>query len=422
MEIATGVKQKIIGVITVLTIFIILGALFISERPQNSELLAYEAQLQKIFEDAKNQFEYIRNVTLPSEIKLFVYTKQQAIDRWGEDSFGLDASNVLRQENIYKSLFLIEENESLDGVIMDWVASWTAVSVGNEIYVIYENYWPWDMPNAEAVLIHELTHVWQAALPVPTSYDVNRAYNALLEGDAVYMADYYKAQYNNSTRLNYANSLFISLVFPQLNAAVYPSVSDTVSTLNLFSYTYGKSFVSTLIDNGGWDQLNQSYLFEYVPSATAHILHFDKYFAGETAIFVLAPIPVDNNWVRIPSSYGYLSDTYGEFFVYVMLNNWLSDSKAQEVASGWAGDSFSYYEKDCDFLFVWNITWSSTECASEFTQAFSEMLNIVQANPQGDFWFTNGRYLTLSWNPNEKSTLILCSTDQTVIDPSLFTC
>jgi hypothetical protein len=420
MTIVTTNKQKITGVITLLIIFAILGSLLIFDRPQNSELAAYEVQSQKVFEDAKNQFERIRNVTLPSDICLFVYTKQQAIDRWGKDHSGLDTSNVLRQENIYKSLFLMGESEIIDDVVVNWISSWTAVSIGNEIYVIYENFWPWNLFDAKAVLIHELTHVWQSNLPAPTSYDANRAYTALIEGDAVYMADYYKAHYNSISSSNLGNNTFALLYFPQLNS-VSPKISDTVAELNLFPYTKGKMFVSALIDNGGWDMLNQCYLPAYVPSSTAQILHPDKYFIGETAICVLAPVPVDNIWTRVPNSYGYLSDTYGEYFIYVMLNRWLSDNQAQKIAAGWVGDNFSYYEAGCDFLFVWNIAWNSIQDASNFTQAFIDILNYAQAVPQdATSWHTNGRYLTLIWDSNTKSTLITCSNNQSAINPSLF--
>jgi hypothetical protein len=420
MPVTLDVKRKIIGIVTLLIIFTILGSLFISEQPKRPNFTSYEMQAQKIFEDAKNQFEHIRKVVLPPNITLSVYTRQQVIERWDQNSPSLDTSNILRQENIYKSLFLMAENDTLDNAVAEWISNWVAVSVGNEIYVVYENFWPWDMPNAEAILIHELTHVWQSGIPSPTSYDVNKAYNALMEGDAVYMADYYKAQYNNSDSPNYSSNLFVLLDLPRLNI-VYPSVFGIFAELNLFSYVQGKTFVSTLIDNDGWGRLNQCYSPVYAPSSTAQILHPDKYSAGKTANFVLTPVPVDDNWIRIPSSYGYLSDTYGEYFIYIMLSRWLSINQTQEVAAGWSGDSFSYYERDRDFLFVWNITWNSVQDASKFKQAFIDMLNLAQTNSQETTsWLTNGRYLTLSCNPNTKSTLILCSTNQTVTDIHFF--
>ncbi|MCL2432113.1 MAG: basic secretory family protein [Nitrososphaerota archaeon] len=416
-------KRKIIGVTVLFIIFAILGSLLVLERPQNSDLTAYEVQAQKIFEEAKSQFEGIRNVTLPPNIKLSVYTKQQAVDRWGKDPSGVDTVSVLRQENIYKSLFLIAENDSLGGVTAEWTTGWMAASVGNEIYVIYENFWPWDMPDAIATLIHELTHVWQSGLPASTSHDTDRAHSALVEGDAAYMADYYRAQYNNrinSEDSEYNNRLPVFIDSLRLNS-VQPSVPDAVTELNWFSYIKGKTFVAALIDDGGWDRLNHCYIPAHTPSTTTQIIHPDKYFAGKTAKPTLTPTPVDDNWTRIPSRYGFASDSYGEYFIYVMLSRWLNDSQAQQVASGWSGDSFTYYEKGSDFMFTWNITWNSVQNASEFNQTFRDMLNLAQANLQGiDTWFTNGKYLTLTWDPNAESTLIVCSTNQAATEASFF--
>ncbi|MCL1977398.1 MAG: DUF4157 domain-containing protein [Candidatus Bathyarchaeota archaeon] len=423
MFLSPGVKQKLVGVTVLLVIFVILGSLVVFGRPQNPDFVVYEAQAQKIFEDAKSQFERIRNVTLPSDIKLYVYTKQQAVDQWSKNPSSLDTSSILRQENIYKGLFLMSENDSLDSVVAEWVASWTAVTIGNEIYVIYENFQPWNLPDAEAILIHELTHVWQADLPASTSYDVDRAHNALIEGDAVYMSDYYKAQYNNravSKVVDYTGNLPAVIDVFRLNS-VHPSVSDTVTKLNWFPYTAGKIFVSTLVGDDGWDRLNRCYTPTYLPSTTEQIIHPNKYFAGETAKPTFAPTPADDSWIRIHSSYGYASDTYGEYFIYVMLSQWLNDSQAKQAATGWGGDNFTYYEKNFDFLFTWNITWDSIQDALEFNQAFLDLLNLAQANPQGsNTWFTNGRYLTLTWDPNTDSTLIVCSTNLTVMDSTFF--
>jgi hypothetical protein len=430
----SGVKRKIIGVVILIVIFTILCSVLVFDRPQDPDLIDYKVQVNQIFKDAKIQFEYLRNVTLPRNIKLFVYTKQQAIDRWGKESFLADTASIVRQENIYKSLFLMTENESLQSASTDWVASWTAVTVDNEIYVIYENFQPWDMPNAEAILIHELTHVWQNSILSPITYDNYLSQNALIEGDASYMADYYlrtqnsNSSNNSSNPYNYYNILPVAILYyiSQQNF-IYPNVLDTVTKLNWFPYIEGNTFVSTLVNTtNGWDKLNQCYTtpYDYMPSSTAQILHPNKYFAGETPKSTLAPTPADSNWKIISSSYGYTSDTYGEYFIYLMLNQWLNDNQAQKASMGWGGDNFTYYEKDSDFLFIWNITWDSTQDASEFYQAFTDMLKLTQAKLQSNNnnqWLTNDRYLTLTWNPNTTTTLIICSTNQTATTTAFFT-
>jgi hypothetical protein len=423
MPLSPNVKQKLIGVTALLIIFTILGSVVVLGRPQNPDWVAYEAQTQKIFADAKTQFERIRNVTLPADINIYVYTKQQAIDRWGKDHTSSDTKSILRQETIYKSLFLMDETDSLEGAAAEWIASWIAAALDNNIYVIYENFQPWNLPNAEATLIHELTHIWQDSLSAPTSYDTNQAHNALTEGDASYMSDYYKTQYNTPAASAVVVELNLPAIIDVLNLnSAYPSVPDTVTELNWFPYIQGKTFVSTIVDTAGWNRLNLCYTPLYTPSTTKQIIHPDKYFAGEPAKTNLAPTPADKSWSIIPSSYGYNSDTYGEYFIYVMLNRWLNESQAQQAATGWGGDNFTYYEKNKDFLFTWNITWDSIQDACEFNQAFLGLLNITQTNPQdNNTWFTNGRYLTLTWNPNTEATLIVCSTNPDIGDPSFFT-
>lgn len=432
-----GVKRKIIGVVSLIVIFAFLGSILVIERPQDPNFRDYKVQVNEVFKDAKTQFEHLRGVTLPADVTVSVYTKQQAIDRWGQDSSNVDTSSVIRQENIFKSLFLISEDESLNGTMADWVASWTAATVGHEIYVIYENFWPWDITNAEATLIHELTHVWQNSLPSATNYDNNKAQNALIEGDASYTTNYYyyKTQHNNTNNNNdgsassgdvsnlensYQTNLSALLLCTPGLYLVYPEVSSIVANLNQFPYIQGKTFVSKIVDTYGWERLNQCYTTPtYMPSSTEQILHPDKYFAGETAKNVIAPTPADDSWTLIPSSYGYSSDTYGEYFIYIMLRQWLNDNQAQKAATGWGGDNATYYEKDTDYLFIWNITWDTTQDASEFNQAFTDMLKHTPAKPQNNNntynnnqWLTNNRYITLTWNPNTQTTLITCSNNK----------
>ena len=105
-----------------------------------------------------------------------------------------------------------------------------------------------------------------------------------------------------------------------------------------------------------------------------------------------------------------------------MLSNWLKDNnqEAQQAAAGWAADNFTYYEKDNDFLFTWNITWDSVNDASEFNQAFIKMMNLTEATSiESNQWYANGRYLTLTWDQSTASTIIACSTNQTAVQPIL---
>jgi hypothetical protein len=420
-------KRKISVISALLIIVTIVFASFAIYLKQNPDMVAYETQAQKIFNHARGEVEDIRNVTLPTDITLMVYTKQQAVDRWGKGGGDPDLVNIHRQENIYKGLFMMSEDASLYEAAAEWTANWAAATLGNEIYVIKENFDPWDMPSAEATLVHELTHVWEPDLVSPTTFDTDKAHTALVEGDSSYMGEYFKSQYNThaSPANFYGNSVPICFIDnPSLNG-LRPSTPDTVSNLNWFPYVQGKTFVTTLIDNGGWARLNLAYEPDYTPSTTEQILHANKYFSNESALPTNAPTLTDDTWTLIQTSRRQNSDSYGEYFIQVMLSNWLknkNENEALNASAGWGGDNFTYYEKSNDFLFTWNITWDSANDASEFQQAFTHMMTYTGATNQGsNEWYANGKYLTLMRNQTSAATLIACSTNQAAVQPTNFT-
>lgn len=276
-----------------------------------------------------------------------------------------------------------------------------------------ENFDPWDLPNAEATFVHELTHIWQPNLVFPTSFDMDKAHTALVEGDASYMGDYFinLTQVQASFDLKVEQIPFFLLTNPALKSIHL--IPDAIWSLNFFPYDQGKIFVNSIYQNGGWKTVNEAY--QNPPNTTEQILHPDKYFENETAQTVNAPIIADDSWAKIKT------DRYGEYFIQVMLNNWLSSNQAQNVASGWAGDNFTYYERGNDYLFTWNIKWDTSCDASDFYVAVHNMMNATGSVDYGSCnWFSNDRYLSISWNQDQNTTLIVCSPIQAAAQFSYF--
>ena len=378
----------------------------------NTDITDYTTQAQKDFDNAKIQVEQIRNVTLPN-VNLQVVTRQWAIDTWGKGYADPDITNILRQEKFYKGIFLIPENASLYQANVDWAGNFGAATWGNQIYVVKENFDPWDLPNAEATFVHELTHIWQPNLIFPTSFDMDKAHTALVEGDASYMGDYFinLTQVQASFDLKVEQIPFFLLTNPALKSIHL--IPDAIWSLNFFPYDQGKIFVNSIYQNGGWKTVNEAY--QNPPNTTEQILHPDKYFENETAQTVNAPIIADDSWAKIKT------DRYGEYFIQVMLNNWLSSNQAQNVASGWAGDNFTYYERGNDYLFTWNIKWDTSCDASDFYVAVHNMMNATGSVDYGSCnWFSNDRYLSISWNQDQNTTLIVCSPIQAAAQFSYF--
>jgi len=379
---------------------------------------AYTVQAQKIFHDAFSKVEQIRNVTITETITLHVITKQQAVDMWGTPSGTTDLTNIYRQEHIYKGLFMMPQEDSLYQAASDWTANWAAATVGkHDIYVIRENFNPFDA-TAEGTFIHELTHIWQPDLGTATTYDQDKAHMGLVEGDASFMGDCYINLTQTGVQANVAVPIYL-LDNPLLDN-VHP-MANTLWSLNYFPYDQGKTFVEALSAEGGFATINQAYQQGYIPSSTAQILHPELYFANQTVQPVAAPELKADTWTLVQTDRGQDHNTYGEYFVQAMLATWLNQSTAAQAAAGWMGDNFTYYENGDNYLFTWNILWASSVDAGEFNTAFQDMVSAAGATQNGTAnWFANERYLSITLNSDQNTTLIACSTLQDATLPSYF--
>ena len=385
-------------------------------------MAAYKAQAQKIFNDAYGAWEQIRNGSLP-HVDLVVVTKQWAIDTWGKGYAQQNFQAIAIQQNIYQGLFLISQNRSLYQATVDWAGNYVAATWEGKIYVVKENFNPWNLPSSEATFVHELTHIWQQSLPGPTTFDEDKAHTALIEGDASFMAD----TYTNLTKSGIvkAEVMASNLDFPSdiiTFAEVHP---DTLSNLDYFPYTQGEIFVGALHQSGDFAVVNRAYTAGYVPSSTAQILNPKLYFENVTAKQVSLPAPADGNWTQKQTSYGQNYNTYGEYFIEDLLGSWLPENQAQTISAAWAGDNFTYYQdggNSSSYLFVWNIQWTSSSSADTFLTAFQNIAKDNQALSEGNNqWFSNERYLSISLNATENSTFIACSTVQAAVQSADFT-
>jgi hypothetical protein len=405
-------RKRIIAVSVALAVALILSAyaatLLIPD--------AFTAQAQKIFNDARQKLEQMRNITIPSNIALTVITKQQAQDLWGKPSTSTpDLTNTYRQEKIYKGLFMMPQNESLYQANSNWVANWVAVTWNNKIYVIRENFNPF-ASDAEGTFVHEFMHIWQSGLSTPTTYDEDKAHTCLIEGDASFMGDYY-VNYTQAHADVYLPAFLLSN--PQWDN-VRP-LPNTLIDLNYLPYEEGKTFVETLYASGGFPAANRAYTLGYQPTSTAEILHPDLYFANFTPQQPATPTILQSNWTLVQTDRSQDHNTYGEAFIEAMVERWTNQTYAQQATVGWDGDTFTYYEQGTNFLFTWNITWTSAQHATEFTQAFQAMMaQTGAAAVSAGEWQANWTALTFTQNPAANATLIACSNVESAALPSNF--
>jgi hypothetical protein len=413
------ISKKIVIVAAVLVSTLLLSTIALAQILQNVDADTYKAQAQKDFDNAKTYVERLRNASFTDNVHLYVITRQEAVDRWGRPSADANLALIQRQENVYKTLFIINENDSLYQATVDWTANWGAATVGNDIYVIRENFDPFKLPEAEATFVHELTHVWQPNLAYTTTFDETKAHDSLVEGDASYMGDYFLSQNRaNATASPMVTNIPVFLIDNPMLRAFHP-IPDTIWQLNFFPYDQGKTFAMSLFEQGGWQTINDAY--NAPPNNTEQIIHPDKYFAGENAQLVSAPQLGENNWNLIKTDRNQNSDSFGEIFLQVMLSRWVNKTQAQNAAKGWAGDNFTYYERGSDYLFTWNIKWDSTCDASDFYVTFHNMANAAGAVDHGSCnWYANGRYLSITWDQTQNTTLVAGSNVKGATDASYF--
>jgi len=375
----------------------VIGAFIVQEFMvgQEVEKDEYTLRVERVLKEATKAVEEIRGLS-PGHVEVEVVTISWAKENWGRSYAEADKERILREERIYKALFMIPENASLYEAEVEWAGVITSAVWQGKIYVVREYFNPWDSFNAKKTLVHELTHILQDKyfhLPDTTTFDGDKA-KAALENN-------FTVEVSNEKPFNErgSNGQFI--------VECSASLPDTISRLNYFPYDYGLKFTRALHAKGGWEIVNQAY--ENPPTTTEQIIHPEKYFADEKAQSVEEPPITEGGWQKIKN------ERFGEYFILVMLSNWIPNDEAEKAAEGWGGDNFTYYERGDDYLLTWNITWDSLEDASEFYLSFQEMMNKTDAEEKAqNLWQANGRYLSLVWE--RTSTIIVSSTSEATVE------
>ncbi len=348
---------------------------------------------QHLLSEAKVEFEKIRSISV-RDVSLEVVNQSWVIENWGVAY--ADPEEIKIEENVYKALFMISQNVDLYEIKLEWTKMFHAAKWNGKIYVVEEKF---DVTNefmATSTFVHELTHIMQEnyTLPQRPTFDGSKALSSFKEGDATLMASTFR---NNG------------VVPPSMEVTTSSSSSlpETIDKLNRFVYRYGEEFVKALISFGdtNWEAVYEAY--NNTPTTTEQIVHPEKYFTQEDAI------PVDTTSVSEDWNLT-MTDRLGEYFILVMLDNWISVDDAKVAAEGWGGDIFNYYQMDDEFLFTWDIVWDSIDDAYNFYITFQDMMDRTSAdNLTNDCWFGFERYLSIQWIEN--STFIISSANETLV-------
>jgi hypothetical protein len=195
------------------------------------------------------------------------------------------------------------------------------------------------------------------------------AIQAVLEGDASLVDEQYLESLSRDEQREYDR------IVRGFDTAIYREMPEFLLHDFVFPYQQGLDFVRRYYDQGGWAAVDD--LWRDPPVSTEHILHPERYEAGDLPVPVARPALTDtlgSGWRLFDEG------VMGEWYTYLILafaddpSHRLPRSTAARAAEGWGGDAYLVYGADADGRIVmatyW--VWDTNEDAAEFASAFRD--------------------------------------------------
>ena len=363
----------------------------------------YKKKTEMMLDEVVKDVAKIRMLDEPDPINFKIVTMDWVKETWGRKSAEAVIEEVRLEEEIYRALYLIPENFSLVEIKVQQAGTIMAAVAGDTLYFVREYFDPYDEKSAKELLAHEITHIFQGItfpMEEPSEFDAKQAKNALIEGDSEFTKEsYIMYKFNRSVE----KSFFL----PSGNGTLRDI--DALWQLWVAPGIYGHEFVRALYEAGGWENVNEAY--HNMPLSTEQIMHPEKYLIGEGFI------PVE-----LESLEGWdlkRSDRFGEHFIMIVLARHTPLEKAKLAAEGWAGDRFTYYKMNGDYLFLWKIVWDSPLDRDEFISAFRELLISIEGEELApDYYRTYYGYLMIDVGDLSVSIIGASKPDIHIVSPS----
>ena len=350
---------------------------------------------------------------------------------------------IEREQTIYRSLFVVDEDFDMLNISMDSSVDNIAGFYdpdSKEMYVIGNHMTPY----VNYILSHEYTHALQDQYFNLTnfieglSYDRHLARLSVAEGDASKVMNIYLSQMSMEDRLAMALDEMITLGMSYENYLDGGEGNRALSTLTMFPYIQGLSFVEKVHGDSGWTGVND--LYRYPPESTEQILHFDKFISREEPREINFELPLNGFDLEFEETLGeaflaQMLDLHtnpgGDFDITSLMGMGSTSTEAKEAAAGWGGDSFFYYtskdtpdgvsnltsgdlSSDDDFLSVLSTTWDTVEDNLEFDALYDGMLNVLAEPETEDIHPVRGGYLYKY--SSDLNTTVYYSNDKAIID------
>ena len=366
-------KDVITVVMILVSVLLLVSTIFLIDpqlNPQREK--TYESIVDDLFNEVLQEVQNMRDLTSPEKIELNIVSIKWFSDK-AKEEVRKEREEINLEDIIHKALFIIPQNYSVGEARVEQASRIKAAVAGNQLYVVHEFFDPLNTDAARRTLAHEITHLLQNQFRSPSliTSDQRWAWIALVEGDADFTADTYIAG---------SRSRLLSLKAYKI---------ESLDKISGFPYQYGSGFISALFMKDGWNQVNYAYINP--PRSTEEILHPEIYLAGGSFKQVEALFPGLNGWKVM------LTDTFGENFIRVMLENGLSREVATEASAGWGGDNLTLFSRDENYLVTWRINWDTLDDASEFINGFKSLIVKMDGREvRPDIFIIKDHYLTLT--------------------------
>jgi len=221
------------------------------------------------------------------------------------------------------------------------------------------------------------------------------AIRALIEGDASLMQQQFIQSY-------YTPDEIVEFVQESLeiDTSVLDSAPNVLRESLYFPYIQGLAFVQALHADGGWATVDAAYANP--PRSTEHILHPDRYLAGDPPQIVSLPPLTDTlgtGWRQADA------DTLGEYFTRLYLAQQIPDEQAETAAAGWGGDRYAVHHRQTDgaLLLAIRTAWDTPTDAEEFVDAYAAYAEGRFGHPADttgsarQCWTGTADHLCLTW-------------------------
>ncbi|MGH2537588.1 MAG: hypothetical protein ACRDHL_09365 [Candidatus Promineifilaceae bacterium] len=257
---------------------------------------------------------------------------------------------------------------------------------------------------------HEYMHALQdqhydLALLEDHALDSERrfAVRALAEGEATLL----QLLYLQEGYFSQQEVLELLASLGEVDTAVLDSAPPVIRADLAFAYDQGLAFVQALYDQGGFAAVADAWA--NLPESSEHIIHLDRYRAGDTPqVVAVAPLTdtLGSGWAQIDE------DSLGEFYLRQYLGQQLDDEAVETAATGWGGDRYRAYwnEGQGQLALALRQTWDSAGDRDEFAAgltAYQEARTGAAgaAGADGGLCWTAGDVVCL-YLPGEASLLV----------------